>query len=73
MTEGLWTVKEAAAYLRLSTSWLYKRVGEGGIPHVKIGSVVRFVPEQVRQYAAAAAKATEQVGARVIPLRGRGR
>jgi excisionase family DNA binding protein len=73
MTEGLWTVKETAAYLRLSTSWIYKRVCANDFPHVKIGSVVRFVPEQVRQYAAAAMKASEPTGARVIPLRGRGR
>lgn len=65
--EPLWTVHEAAAYLKMSSSWLYKRVAEGAVPHVKLGNIVRFVPDQVRQFAVAAATVAPP-GARVIPL-----
>lgn len=70
--EPLWTVKEAAAYLRMSQSWVYHQIQAGTIPHCRIGCVVRFVPEQVRQFAAATSTAKPS-GASVIPLRQRGR
>lgn len=70
--EPLWTVSEAAEYLSMSTSWIYKKVSEGEFPHLKLGRLTRFVPEQVRQYAAATSTAKPS-GAPVIPLRGRGR
>lgn len=72
MTEPLWTVREAAEFLRMSSSWLYKRVEQGDFPHVKLGNIIRFVPEQVRQYATACSTVAPP-GATVIPLRRRGR
>jgi excisionase family DNA binding protein len=70
-SEALWTVRETASYLRMSPSWVYKRVEEGAFPCVRLGAVVRFVPDQVRQYAARAATQPEP-GAKVIPLRRKG-
>jgi excisionase family DNA binding protein len=37
------TVKEAAARLRMSPSWLYLQVETGQIPHIRFGSSIRFV------------------------------
>jgi excisionase family DNA binding protein len=67
-SEALWTVKETAAYLRMSQSWVYHQIQAGTLPYCKIGCAVRFVPDQVRQYASA-----KPSGAAVIPLRQRGR
>jgi excisionase family DNA binding protein len=47
---NLWDIKEAAAFLKMSPSWVYKRVSAGEIPHCKIGSAVRFMPEQMELY-----------------------
>jgi excisionase family DNA binding protein len=36
------TVEEAAAYLRIKRSTVYKWVHEGKIPHHKVGGSIRF-------------------------------
>lgn len=36
------TIKEAAAKLRMSQSWLYLQVETGQIPHIRLGSAIRF-------------------------------
>lgn len=66
--EALWTVKETAEYLRMSSSWVYKRSEKGELPCVRLGGVVRFVPDQVRAYMAESAT-QKPAGAKVIPLR----
>jgi excisionase family DNA binding protein len=53
--DTLWTIKETSAFIRMSASWLYKVVEAGTFPHVKLGSQVRFVPDQVRKFAASSA------------------
>lgn len=49
--ESLWTVKEVAAFLRLSPSWVYLQVEKGLIPHRRFGASVRFDPQAVREWA----------------------
>jgi hypothetical protein len=51
--EDLWDVKRAAAYLRVSTAWIYKQVDLGLFPVVKFrGSpMLRFKPADVRAFA----------------------
>ncbi len=49
--EGLWTVKEAAHFLRCSTSFVYKRAVRGELPCVRIGAMVRFNPDVIRALA----------------------
>ena len=49
--EPLWTVKEVAAYLRVSTSWVYSHGEDGTLPSVRIGGLRRFHPEAIRAYA----------------------
>lgn len=40
--ERLLSIAETAAYLRMSRSWLYQQVERKRIPHVRLGSVIRF-------------------------------
>jgi len=49
--EPLWTVKEVAKYLRMSSSWVYKMAEAGLLPVRRIGSSLRFDPEEIRAYA----------------------
>ena len=52
----LWTVKEAANYLRKSESWVWQAVRtpedqQGSIPHAKLGKSPRFIPEEMQAWA----------------------
>lgn len=49
--EGLWTVKEVAAYLGVSESWVYQARRRGVLPAIKLGSRVRFHPDAIRAWA----------------------
>jgi excisionase family DNA binding protein len=69
MTERLWTVKQVQEYLQMSRSWVYRELEARRLPHTRIGGVVRFIPEQVRQYAEQRAE-SDQGHAKIIPLAG---
>ena len=47
--DKLLTVKEMAEILSVPISWLYQRtrLGQDGIPHIKMGKYVRFKPDEV--------------------------
>ena len=49
--ESLWTVRETARYLNVSTSWVYRHTETGEIPHAKLGGSIRYLPARVREYA----------------------
>ena len=67
-SEPLWTVKQVAAYLQASPSWVYMHADDGTLPSVKIGGLRRFHPEAIRAYARG-----EWKPAPVVPFPGRGR
>jgi excisionase family DNA binding protein len=48
--EGLWNVGQVATFLGCSRGLVYQRVAEGTIPHLKIGSMVRFNPTEIREW-----------------------
>jgi len=48
--EPLWTVDEAARFLRLSKKYIYRLVESGRLPHYKLGRRVRFSGGEVRSY-----------------------
>ncbi len=50
---GLLTIREAADFLRLHTSSLYRAVERGKIRHYKIGAALRFDEPQLREFLAA--------------------
>lgn len=66
--DTLWTVADAAHYLRVSRSWIYQGVAAGRIPHMKVGALVRFDPEAFRAWCRG-----EDRAAKVVHLPGRKR
>ncbi len=65
--ERLWTVRDVAAFLRMSQSWVNKRAADGTLPVWRIGRSVRFDPAAVRRFAAG-----ELPAGSVVPLKRRG-
>jgi excisionase family DNA binding protein len=49
--ENLWTVREVAAFLQASRSWVYERAESGLMPSIRIGGLLRFNAEAVRNWA----------------------
>ena len=52
----LWTITDAALFLRKSRRWLFLRLrlpdeAQGSIPHVKLGRTPRFIPDDLRLWA----------------------
>jgi len=45
----LWTVKELAAYLKISRSGVYVLVATGKMPFIQIGRHKRFIPEDIEK------------------------
>lgn len=46
--EPLWTATEVAAYLRMSKSWVRHETAAGRLPCCRIGSAVRYLPDEIR-------------------------
>jgi predicted DNA-binding transcriptional regulator AlpA len=66
--ECLWTVKDVQAYLKASRSWVYRELEAGHLPHLRMQGLVRFIPDQIRHFAAQS-RAPEPGRAKVLPLR----
>lgn len=49
--EPRWDVKDVAAYLKVSKSWVYQRANAGDFPCHRYGAHLRFDPEVIRRYA----------------------
>ncbi len=65
--DRLWTVSETAKFLRVSPSWVYRAVERAEIPAFKLGGLVRFRPQTIRDYAEAL-EAQAAGAARVVRL-----
>jgi excisionase family DNA binding protein len=48
-TEGLWTIEDVARYARCSLRHVSK-LRELGLPHRKLGNLVRFNPKTVKAW-----------------------
>jgi excisionase family DNA binding protein len=49
----LWDLRAAARFLKLSTSWVYKRVEDGSLPVTRVnGYSLRFDPAALRAWVA---------------------
>ncbi len=48
--ETLWKVIEVAEFLRLTDRAIYNLVGDAAIPHVRIGTRLRFVPRDIKAW-----------------------
>lgn len=49
--ETLWDARGVARYLKVSRSWVYQKAEAGLLPYLKVGGLVRFVPERIRAFA----------------------
>jgi excisionase family DNA binding protein len=49
--ETLWSVQDAADFTGMSESWIYRKAAAGHIPRLYIGSRLRFVPEELKEWA----------------------
>ena len=49
--DGLWDARDVARYLKVRGSWVYQKAEAGLLPYLKVGGLVRFVPERVRAFA----------------------
>jgi excisionase family DNA binding protein len=67
--DALWTAADVAAYLKVSRSWVYHRVEANLLPYVRIGGLLRFHPEVIRQCARDGNWDTQRP--RALPLRAR--
>ena len=48
--ESLWTVSDAANFLRMSRDWVYRAAERGDLPYRKVGANLRFVPSELRAW-----------------------
>jgi excisionase family DNA binding protein len=62
--DGLWDANDVAAYLKVSRSWVYQKVAAGLVPYVRVGGLVRFVPDDVRAFATARPAVARSLAAR---------
>ena len=49
--EALWTASDVARYLQAGRSTVYQWAEAGVLPSQRIGGLLRFDPERVRQWA----------------------
>ena len=49
--ESLWDAQDVARYLKVSRSWVYHQAEAGLLPHLRVGSLLRFDPDAIRAYA----------------------
>lgn len=71
MTGPLLTPAQAAEQLQVTESWLKRAAGRGEIPHVKLGSRIRFRTEDLDAIVAAAVRLPDTTTPDVIPARQR--
>lgn len=53
--EDLWDARRACAFLCCGKTWLYAACARGEVPHVRLGSNVRFIPDVLRKWVATTA------------------
>lgn len=63
--ERLWRVDDVLAYFDCSRSWVYQKVASGELPHLNIGGLLRFDPDEIKAWARGRAAKP----ARVVPIR----
>jgi excisionase family DNA binding protein len=50
--EPLWTVREAATFLKLGRNTVYEWAASGQLPSLRLGSRIRFQPSALRRWVA---------------------
>lgn len=48
--ERLWRVRDVCAFLGMGKTFVYQRAAAGDLPSLKLGSSLRFDPDEVRAW-----------------------
>ncbi len=51
LEESLWDAVDVGRYLKVSRSWVYHQTEAGLLPHLRVGSLLRFDPDANRAHA----------------------
>jgi excisionase family DNA binding protein len=62
--ETLWDARDVARYLKVSRSWVYQKAEAGLLPHLKVGGLVRFVPERIGEFALRSSNDSQRLATR---------
>ena len=62
--DALWDATDVARYLKVSRSWVYRAAEAGNLPHLRVGALLRFVPENIRAFA----RGEQPTEGRVLPF-----
>lgn len=58
-----WTVRTVAVFLNLSEAWVYRNLtSHDPIPHYRLNSTLRFLPEEVKEWVARHRSGSEPKG-----------
>lgn len=57
--EKLWTVDDVARFASVSKSWVYKAAERAEIPHLRVGSMLRFDPGAIKRFFASCSPAVQ--------------
>jgi hypothetical protein len=49
--EGLWDARDVAAFLKVSRSWVYHQAEGGTLPCVRVGGLLRFHAQRIKDLA----------------------
>lgn len=49
--QPLWDARDVAAFLKVSRSWVYHQAEAGMLPCLRIGGLLRFDPQKIRELA----------------------
>ena len=63
LPQGLWDARDVAAFLKVSRSWVYHQAEAGMLPYLRIGGLLRFDPQKIRELALGDALSAKIVGA----------
>jgi predicted DNA-binding transcriptional regulator AlpA len=50
-TQPLWDARDVAAFLKVSRSWVYHQAEAGILPYLRIGGLLRFDAQKIRDLA----------------------
>ena len=57
--QQLWDARDVAAFLKVSRSWVYHQAEAGMLPCLRIGGLLRFDPQKIRELALGDALSTK--------------
>jgi excisionase family DNA binding protein len=63
LTQPLWDARDVAAFLKVSRSWVYHQAEAGTLPCLRIGGLLRFDAQKIRELALGDALSAKMISA----------